>query len=376
MPLKSDNHYMRQAFALAKKGAGLVSPNPQVGAIVVKGDEIVGRGYHKRYKAEHAEPQAIKEAGARAKNATLYVNLEPCTHFGHNPPCTNAIINAGIKRVVYCNKDSNPIVASNPAENILAVHKIEVVSGVLEEEGRLLNEKYFISKQNSLPFVTLKLAQTLDGKIADRDGNSKWITNEKSRKYSHQLRFEHDAIMVGIGTLRKDNSSLSIRDFHKKKPVTAVVLDANLEISPEFAVISSAEKVFVVTVREKESVFYHHFGKKFSHVKPIFVNKNHEHLCEKEALESLYSLGIQSVLVEGGGSVAGSFMHRQLVDRVMLFFAPKIILDTFALSGFNKGDFKMLKDCQNLILDRIKQFDNDVLLSYRLDKTGIKYNGE
>src|SRR5436309_6686225 len=223
---------MREALELAARGRGVVSPNPLVGAVVVAGDEIVGRGWHEGPGTPHAEIVALLEAGPRARNAALYTSLEPCYHYGRTPPCTEAIIDAGVARVVSAVVDPNPVVHGRGVERLRSAD-IDVRTGVLEDEATRLNEAFFRHVATGLPFVTLKMAATLDGKVAARDGSSRWITGEDARADVHRLRAAADAIVVGAGTVIVDDPSLTARDpGYRGPPVLRVLVDAAGRVPP------------------------------------------------------------------------------------------------------------------------------------------------
>jgi diaminohydroxyphosphoribosylaminopyrimidine deaminase/5-amino-6-(5-phosphoribosylamino)uracil reductase len=223
--MNTDEYYMRLALALARKGKRYVSPNPMVGAVIVRNDHIIGQGYHKRYGDYHAEINAIKDARENVTGATLYVTLEPCCHEGKTPPCVENIVKNKLARVVIGAIDSNPLVSCRGI-NYLQSQGIEVKTGVLENECRELNEVFFHYMETGMPFVTVKYAQTLDGRIATSNGRSQWISSAPARKFAHQLRAEHDAVLVGAGTLIKDNPELTVRLVRGRNPLRVVVASA------------------------------------------------------------------------------------------------------------------------------------------------------
>lgn len=312
-------YFMKLALRLARRGAGWVSPNPMVGAVLVKDGRVISTGYHRRYGGDHAEVDAIKRAKEPIEGATLYVNLEPCCHWGKTPPCTEAILRAGIKRVVIANLDPNPLVGGKGIE-ILKSHGIEVEVGVLEEEGRLLNRAHFKYYEEGLPLVTAKWAQSLDGRIATITGDSKWISSERSRRYAHRLRALHDAVIVGIGTVLKDDAELTVRLLKGKSPLR-VVLDSKLSIPLEAKVLKGEAKTLLVTTLkaspEKEAIL----REKGVEVVRIGQEKVDLH----GLLRALAERKVLSVLVEGGKEVLTEFIKKGLVDRVMVFISPKII---------------------------------------------------
>ena len=245
--VSTDIQYMKKAIVLARKGLGRTSPNPMVGAVVVRKGRVVGQGFHQKAGGPHAEPMAIAQAGKEAKGATLYVNLEPCNHFGRTPPCTQAIIESGIKKVVFGLSDPNPLVKGGGADRLQS-QGIEVVRGVLEEDCRRLNEVYIKWITTGLPFVILKAAVSLDGRIATRTGDSKWISNERSRLLVHHLRNQVDGVVVGIRTVIKDDPLLTVRLPKRKiKDPLRIVLDPRLRISLKARILEGPAKTLIVS---------------------------------------------------------------------------------------------------------------------------------
>ena len=314
-----DAYFMKLALRLARRGAGWVSPNPMVGAVLVKDGRVISTGYHRRYGGDHAEVDAIKRSKGPLKGATLYVNLEPCCHWGKTPPCTEAILRAGIEEVVVANLDPNPLVAGKGIE-ILRSHGIKVRVGVLEEEGRLLNRAYFKHYEEGLPLVTAKWAQSLDGRIATTTGDSKWISSEGSRRYAHRLRSLHDAVLVGIGTVLRDDPELTVRLVKGKNPLR-VILDSRLSIPLEAKALKGEAKTLLATTEkaspEKEAIL------RQKGIEVIRIG------CERVdlfgLLKALAERKVLSVLVEGGREVLTEFFKKGFIDRVMVFVSPKII---------------------------------------------------
>lgn len=367
-----DIKYMKKALYLALKGAGYVSPNPMVGAVLVKDNLVVATGYHQRYGEAHAERIALDKAGPLAKDATLYVTLEPCCHYGKTPPCTDAIIEAGVKRVVVAMRDPNPLVSES--ENILKASGIEVTYGVLEKEAKTLNQQFIKNIKYRRPYVTLKLATTLDGKIADRFYNSKWLTNEKSREYVHQLRFEHDAILVGAGTVCSDNPTLTVRHSKKKLNWTKIIVDPFLQVPPTAKIFESKDKVVFVTqdpttINQAEK---DEFKKKLKLLSAtgcdfIFLALKEAGFNIKTILKELSDLKINSVFVEGGSKIATSFLQSNSVDRFIRFIAPKLASDDKAIPMFSL-DKTQIKFPLELELTKTLLFEQDVMLEYLLFK--------
>jgi len=314
---------MREAIKLARKSGGRTRPNPQVGAVVVKGGKIVGKGCHKKAGLPHAENEAINDAKNLAKNSQLYVTLEPCVHFGRTPPCVDAIIKSGIKNVYVGTLDPNPIINGKGVEKLRAAG-IYVECGILEEECRALNEGYNMWVSQNRPFVTLKIAATLDRNVADFNFKSKWITGEDARKIVHKLRAASDAVLVGIGTVLIDDPLLTARGVKtpKGQPMR-IVLDDRLKISEGAKILGRAAKTLIVTSK-----------KNFDEKKKARLNQCTEiiHISEKggfldmrKLLNELKKREIQSLLVEGGATIFSNFIKEGLWDRLYLFVAPKIL---------------------------------------------------
>ncbi|MFC1490494.1 bifunctional diaminohydroxyphosphoribosylaminopyrimidine deaminase/5-amino-6-(5-phosphoribosylamino)uracil reductase RibD [Candidatus Latescibacterota bacterium] len=326
MNSESDIHFMSLAIDLAEKGRGLVSPNPMVGAVVVRDGEIVGKGYHKKAGGNHAEVIAIQEAGDRAKGATIYVNMEPCCHFGKTPPCTETIIKSGISRVVSSMKDINPLVNGCGFET-LNQNKIETIVGILKERAQKLNEAYIKFIQYKIPFVTLKLAMTLDSKIAAPDGKSKWITGPEARKRVHMLRAESDAVMVGIGTLLADNPMLTVRDSEGSNPLR-VIVDSKLRIPEDANVFRDDNKepqnnVVLATTQNADK---NKLARLTSLGVKVWEFESDDGLVPiPKLLEELGKNDITSLLCEGGSILASSLLKEKLVDKIIFNVAPKLL---------------------------------------------------
>ncbi|MEK6528346.1 MAG: bifunctional diaminohydroxyphosphoribosylaminopyrimidine deaminase/5-amino-6-(5-phosphoribosylamino)uracil reductase RibD, partial [Nitrospirota bacterium] len=337
---------MQRALALAVKGKGRTSPNPAVGAVIVKNNKIIAKGYHKKAGTPHAEILSLKKAGAKARGATLYVNLEPCCHTGKKtPPCTKAIIKAGIKKVVTAMIDPNSKVSGRGIRELQNAG-IETKVGIMRTEAKKLNEAFikFITKKE--PFVILKVAQSLDGKIATAKGESKWITGEDARKYVHKLRNEVDAVLVGIGTVKKDNPSLTCRIKGGRNPFR-VVVDSSLSIPLNAKVLKHKDgKTIIATISLnsttppfKKGGQRGIFSKKISadYQKKIDLLRNREvqilttkkdkngMVNLKSLMKKLAKLDISSVMIEGGSRINASAVSDGIVDKIMMFTASKII---------------------------------------------------
>lgn len=365
----ADLQYMKEALRLAAKANGHASPNPMVGAVVVKDGRIVGKGFHEAAGKPHAEVNALRDAGDAARGATLYVTLEPCNHFGRTPPCTRAVLEAGISRVVVGMSDPNPQVTGGGAQT-LREHAIEVVEGVLERECRLLNQAFIKRITTGLPYVTLKSAATLDGRIATRSGDSKWITNEKSRRFAHILRCTLDAILVGIETVMNDDPTLTAR-IRRNPPChqpLRIVLDSRLRIPTHSILARTAKDVPVWVACGSEAPVEKEAQLLDLGVHVVRLPGSHGGLGLQPLLQELGRNLVNSLLVEGGGRVLGSFISAGLADDFHFFYAPKILGDPSGIPMIS-GDSKARMADSPVVYDmKVKRFGDDVLLSGRFHK--------
>jgi diaminohydroxyphosphoribosylaminopyrimidine deaminase/5-amino-6-(5-phosphoribosylamino)uracil reductase len=320
---------MKKALSLAAKGAGMTSPNPLVGAVLVKEGVVVGKGYHQVLGGPHAEVNAIADAGEAARGATLYVTLEPCNHFGLTPPCTKAVVDAGIDSVVYGMDDPNPDVAGGGAEQLRRAG-IEVRAGVLGRECRGINQPFIKYVTTGLPYVTVKAAATLDGFIATSVGDSKWITSELSRNFAHRLRSNADAVLVGIGTVLADDPLLTVRLRRGRKscrqPVR-IVLDSGLRIPLDNQLVHTASTGPVWVVCRSDAPVSKEESLGRAGVEVLRVSPGGAGLDLPAVLRELGRRRISSLLVEGGGRVLGSFIEGGFADEFFFFYAPKILAD-------------------------------------------------
>ena len=319
-----DRQMMRRALDLAALGAGQVSPGPLVGCVIASPQgQIFGEGFYLYERVKHAETLALEEAGERASGATAYVSLEPHAHTGRTPPCTEALVRAGVRRVVAPIEDPNPLVSGRGFESLRAAG-VEVSTGLLALEASRLNEKYIHSLRRARPFVHLKLAVSLDGRIATRTGDARWITGEESRRRVHELRHEYDAILVGAGTARADDPVLTDRSgLPRRRPLVRIVVDERLELSPQSQLARTAQGSPLI-IYTSENVD----ESRTSALRDVGV----EVVCRPgggrdlaSVLEDLHGRSLQSVLVEGGATVAARFLEARLVDKVSFFIAPIII---------------------------------------------------
>ncbi len=314
-------HYIQLACELAKKAGSRTYPNPLVGAVVVKNGEIIGTGYHQNFGRKHAEINALENCKASPKGADLYINLEPCCHHGKQPPCIDAIIRAGIRRVIFSLYDPNPLVKQISSRQLKKAH-VEVISGILKKSAERLNEIYMHYQKTGTPFVALKIASSLDGKIATKNGDSKWITNEQARAYARSLREEYQAILVGANTAIKDNPHLGVRTKGAQDPLR-IIIDPHARV-PKQAL--------------------------------VFRDENYMHVTDKnfslqKLLKKLVKQGIISILIEGGSFTLSSFITAKLAQKLYWFYAPIIIGGTHALPAIQTPDItkvryaSVLKNC-------------------------------
>ncbi|CAM3950539.1 bifunctional diaminohydroxyphosphoribosylaminopyrimidine deaminase/5-amino-6-(5-phosphoribosylamino)uracil reductase [Bacillus wiedmannii] len=352
----TDQEYMRIALQLAEGTSGQTSPNPMVGAVVVKDGNIVGMGAHLRAGEEHAEVHALHMAGEKAKGATVYVTLEPCSHFGKTPPCCESLIKNGVKRVVIATLDCNPLVSGNGKKR-LEKAGIDVTTGVLEAEATLLNRFFFHYMKTKRPFVTIKTAMSLDGKTATVTGESKWITGEEARADVHQYRHTHDAILVGVNTVIADNPHLTTRIPNGGKHSIRVILDTHLRTPPSSHVITDGLAptwIFVGKDVNKEKIASYE-----SENVAIFQMKTKQ--IEIEDL--LFFLGekqILSIFVEGGQSIHASFLQTKHFNEIITYISPILIGGNDAPTLFGGNGFAALQDALSLEIQEMKQIGDDI----------------
>ncbi len=347
---RADEKYIKETLELAAKARGKTSPNPLVGALVVKNGKIVGRGFHKKAGTPHAEIHALDMAGKKARGADLYVSLEPCCHFGRTKPCTKEIIAAGIKRVVFAMTDPNPKVKGKGAAELRRAG-IEVVPNVLKNEAAVLNEIYLKNIQTGRPFVTLKIAQTLDGCIATKSGESQWITGPEARKAVHRLRSEYDAVLIGAGTAAKDNPALTVRAVGGRDPYR-IVLSKRLNFPKNIDLLKKNDDSKTIIATSKKSA-----GKLKSTGATVWgIRSRRNDLSLPDFLRQAEAFGISSILIEGGAGLAGSFIRERLIDKYIFFVAPALIGDgipsigDFGVKRLNKA--VRLKDISSRMIGR------------------------
>jgi diaminohydroxyphosphoribosylaminopyrimidine deaminase/5-amino-6-(5-phosphoribosylamino)uracil reductase len=358
---------MTRAFRLAEKGLGWTSPNPPVGAILYKDGEVVGAGYHRQAGLPHAEIEALKKAGDRAKGATLVVTLEPCSHFGKTPPCADAIIAAGVTKVVSATCDPNPVVCGRGYRK-LQDSGIEVVDGVLREKAKEFYESYFKSIKTGLPFVTLKFAQSLDGRLATKTGHSQWISSPESLQFSHGLRAINDAILIGSGTLRKDNPQLTTRLVGGSNPIRVVLTRSGRFPRNRNVFTDGQSPTFVATSAKLRAGANNGF--QIIPVKSARTGAGgnrgsrgvvKQYLELRDLLVRLSKMDVMSLLVEGGSGALTSFLEQRLADKIIVCISPIIIGD--GKSSIGDLGVKVLDDSIKLERVDIKHLGPDTIIT-------------
>lgn len=367
--LSYDEKYMRLAMQLAGNAIGRTSPNPLVGAVIVKDNRVVGCGWHRKAGTPHAEVHALNQAGELAQGADVYVTLEPCAHYGKTPPCAKALVEAKVKNVYGGLLDVNPKVAGKGFK-ILEDAGIHVEYGFLQDELRKQNEVFFKWIEHKKPFIVLKAAMTLDGKIATATGQSKWITNETSRAYGYKLRDIYDGIMVGINTVIEDNPMLTARVDGGKNPIR-IVVDSSLKIDINANVVQdkSAKTIVATTDKaDKDKIL----KLQAQDVDVIVVDKDEKDKVDIEKLlDILGQQNICSILVEGGATLSGSFVAKKLVDKVYFFIAPKIIGGKEAKTPVAGTGILNLQEALALKDIQIEKLEEDILIIGRVDKDKV-----
>jgi diaminohydroxyphosphoribosylaminopyrimidine deaminase/5-amino-6-(5-phosphoribosylamino)uracil reductase len=355
-----DARFMRLALRLGRRGLGRTSPNPPVGAVVVAHGTVVGRGYHRKAGLPHAEADALRAAGGRARGATLYVTLEPCAHYGRTPPCTDAIAAAGVRRVVIGARDPNPAVPGNGMARLRAAG-IDVSSGVLQPASEQLIAAFRKHVTTGLPLVTLKLAASLDGRIATVTGESRWITSEASRRFVHRLRSEHDAILVGAETVIQDDPELTCRLRGGHNPLR-VILDGRLRVPLRARVLTNTGSAATLVVTGRGAA-----GARIRQIEAmgagvLSLPANAGQLSIVRVLRALARRNVMSVLIEGGATVAALALRARSVDRLLIFYAPKLIGgDGRPMLG--PLGVRHLRHAPRLGTLRVKRFATDVLVA-------------
>ncbi|MDD3726545.1 MAG: bifunctional diaminohydroxyphosphoribosylaminopyrimidine deaminase/5-amino-6-(5-phosphoribosylamino)uracil reductase RibD [Candidatus Ratteibacteria bacterium] len=364
--------YIRKTLKLAKKGSGLVSPNPMVGAVIVKNNRTISSGWHKAFGLPHAEIEALKKAGDKARGATLYVNMEPCCHYGKTPPCTKAIIEAGIKKVVCSVEDPNPLMAGKGIEEI-EKNGITVIKGIMEKEGEEINRAYTTYITKKRPYIVLKWAQTLDGKIATGTGNSKWITGEDARMFVKNLRFEMDGVIVGVNTVIKDNPSLDYispsfqteKRLLERKRYWKIILDPFLKIPEEGKIWESSNKIMVVVSEKVKDENVRNFREKQG-CEVIKIPFENNRFSLKALMDELYQREIGIVMVEGGCYTLTSFWEERFVDEIMVFISNKILGGDNSLAPISGKEKRHISEAVGIEYYETKKIGDDFFIRGRI----------
>ena len=357
-----DQDYMRRAIKLAKKGTGFTNPNPLVGAVIVKDGHIIGEGYHARYGKPHAERNAIASLTESAEGATLYVTLEPCCHYGKTPPCTEAIIDQKIGKVVIGSRDPNPLVGGKGAA-LLRQHGIIVEEDFLKEECDELNPVFFHYMTTKTPYVVMKYAMTADGRIATKTGASKWITGEAARQQVQWMRHQYMGILVGIGTVLADDPLLTVRQKGWRSPVR-IICDSHLQIPLDCRIVQTASDyptIVACAAADTEKI-----NQLTRHGIQVEVLPGEDGRVDLPKL--MYVLGqqgIDSILVEGGSTLNDSLRRAGLIHQLEVFVAPKLFGGTHAKSPVEGAGIAQVADATEFCLKNIQQFGQDVLLTYQ-----------
>lgn len=361
----NDEFYMKRAITLARRGEAWVSPNPMVGAVIVKKGRVIGQGFHQTFGGNHAEINAINRASESIEGATIYVNLEPCTHYGKTPPCCECIIMQKPARVVIGNVDPNPLVSGKGIAS-LKQHGIETTVGVLNEECMHLNERFFAFITSGFPFVTLKFAQTIDGRIATTAGQSRWISSDLSLRFAHRLRSAHDAVLIGVNTLIQDDPELTVRLMRGKNPLR-VIADSSLRIPLEAKALqnqSGAKTIVATTAKaspEKRARL------KNMGIETIVIGDDKNHRVDLKMLfAELGKRGISSVLIEGGAALITSILKGNLADRIVIVIAPKIVGKGIEAVG-NLG-ISTIDESLRITYRKISRKGADIILDGRIQR--------
>lgn len=361
MSMKTKEEYMRLALELAARGRGYTSPNPMVGCVVVRDGKVISQGYHERYGEYHAERNALLRCPVDPAGSDLYVTLEPCCHYGKTPPCTEIIISSGIRRVFIGAADSNPLVGGKGIR-ILKEAGIEVETGILEEECRRQNEVFFHYIENKAPFVAMKYAMTLDGKIACVNGSSNWVTGEESRAYVHELRHQYMGIMVGIGTVLADDPLLNCRRDGGRDPLR-IVCDSRLNIPLESQLVKTAGDIPLLVAAAAESGFPKEKAEQLRQAGAEVWFSSGSQVNLSELMDFLYEKKVDSILLEGGGTLNASALEAGIVQRVFGFIAPKLVGGAGAKSPVEGVGVLAMADAWQLEKTEIMGFGEDYCIT-------------
>lgn len=359
--MNMDEHYMRIALDLAATCIGKTSPNPVVGAVLVKDGQIVGTGVHRKAGEPHAEVHAFQMANEHAKDATLYVTLEPCSHHGKTPPCVDLVCRSGVRRVVAAMKDPNPLVAGRGLHK-LREHGIEVEVGVLKAEAERLNERFIHNMTKRRPFMISKVAMTLDGKLAAHTGHSQWITGEAARSEVHRLRSEVDAILVGIGTVLADNPRLTARLPGNRKHPIRVILDSQLRLPLDAHAADCSEAKTWVAAKEGADPDKAQRLREQG-VEILSVPASGDGLDLQALADILYERGVTDVLVEGGSEVNASFLRAGLIDKWVIYVASKILGGRNSLTPYSGADVEKMDEALDVRIHSVRHAGDDLCIT-------------
>ncbi len=359
----TDSEYMHEALRLAEKGMGFVNPNPMVGAVIVKDGRIIGKGWHRQYGGLHAERNAFADCTEDCTGASLYVTLEPCCHHGKTPPCTEAVIEHGIGRVIIGSADPNPLVAGKGVK-ILREHGIEVTEGVLKEECDSLNEIFMHYITANTPFVTMKYAMTMDGKIACYTGESKWITGEAARRQVQLDRLRHSAIMVGVGTVIADDPMLTCRTENGRNPVR-IICDTHLRIPEECNIVKTAKEIpTIIAVCDAEPKKAERLAGAGCEI--LTVGEADGHTDLRQLMKIAVERKIDSILIEGGGELNWSALQAGIVSKVQTYIAPKLFGGAAAKSPLSGQGVPSPDKAFMLTDSRVRRLGDDFLIESRV----------
>lgn len=346
-----DEFFMKKAIQLARKGAGKTFPNPIVGCVIVKKDRVIASGWHEKAGQNHAEISALKKAKKNATGATMYINLEPCCTHGKTPPCTKEIIKAGIKKIIIAMKDPNPKINGRGIDE-LKNNKIESKIGLMEKEAQEINKYFMTNIKDKRPYISIKYAMSLDGKIATKTGSSKYLTGQKAQKFTHELRKNHAAILVGINTVIKDNPHLDCRLTNGKNPIR-VIIDPKGKIELNSNVLKDKNFIIITTLYKKKFDKISKIGGK------ILIHKK---IQLKRLLKELYQRKIDSILVEGGGTTIAHFIEDGLYERIYAFIAPKIVGGKRAITAVEGKGIADINQSHKVEIIGTRKLDSDILI--------------
>lgn len=359
--MTQDEKYIQRTFELARHGVGKVNPNPLVGAVIVKNDRVIAEGYHHFFGGDHAEVDALNNATDSVEGATVYVNLEPCAHHGKTPPCAERLVKAKVSRVVLSMRDPNPE-TSGKGIDILKQGGVEVFEGILQKDAEDLNRVFVKYMTTGLPFVAMKTAMTLDGKIATRVGDSKWVTGEKARSMVHELRNEYAGIMVGVNTVIADNPGLTTRREGEKRNPVRIVVDSSGRIPTDVYVVNSKEQARTILAftekasPEKREIF------NTGGIETIVLPQRHGKVDLPALLKELGKMSIDGILLEGGGTLNYSMIEAGLVDEVFAFIAPKIVGGENSKTPVSGKGVDLMKDAVELTDVKTMSIENDLMI--------------